>query len=91
MEENLSLKGKEKKGKTEPAQGWDSLLLNGIYRSVRSDVLLVLIGKHKKTHEKGRGPSSMGAGWKSPAELNLVGLGKPSFPKRRVAPAQGPD
>ena len=57
----------------------------------RRDLLLVLFGKHKKTHENGRGPSSMGAGWKSPAVLNLVGSEKPSYPKRRVAPAQGPD
>ena len=36
-----------------PAQGRDWLLLDEIYRSVRSEVFLVPLGKHKKTYETG--------------------------------------
>ena len=66
--------------------------------SPRRDLSIRAVGgaprPSRKTQENtGNGGelSYLCAGRKSPADLNLVGLGKPSFPKRRVAPAQGPD
>ena len=68
------------------------------FTSPERDLSIGAVGRaprpHRKAQENTRkwaGPKLSGAGWKSPAELNLVGWEKSNFPKRRVAPAQGPD
>ena len=79
------------KRRVPPAQWPDKLLLDEIYRSVRSEVLLVPLEKRKKTQGNGGSPKSLCAGRRSPAELNLVGWEKAGFSKRGVAHTEGPD